>query len=98
MSNFDVLFNYMSIRKIERLIIVLLVLFSVNYCFAQTVFNVGTTPIKFNNNKQSFKPNINSGNTSNGRNVGDICVYNNVVTVGGQGIDCIVKTVSISSG
>jgi hypothetical protein len=98
MSNFDVLFNYMSIRKIERLIIVLLVLFSVNYCFAQTVFNVGTTPIKFNNNKQSFKPNINSGNTSNGRNVGDVCVYTNVVTVGGQGIDCIVKTVSISSG
>lgn len=88
----------MSIKKIKRTVIVLFVLFSINYSFAQSIFNVGTTPIKFNNNKQSFKPNINTGSTSNGRNAGDVCVYSNVVTVGGQGIDCIVKTVSISSG
>lgn len=36
--------------------------------------------------------------TTVGRNVGDVVLYRNIATLSGQSIDCIVKTVSVTSG
>lgn len=39
----------------------------------------------------------NTATTTYGRNAGDVVVYQNVAVLSGQSIDCIVKTVSVSS-
>jgi len=40
----------------------------------------------------------NTSNTSYGKNAGDLVIYRNVAVLSGQSIDCIVKTVSVSTG
>ena len=35
---------------------------------------------------------------SNGSAVGDVTLYSNAITIGGQQIDCIVRTIAITNG
>lgn len=46
--------------------------------------------VKFTDASRTFK-------VGNGQAAGDIALYANVVTIGGQAIDCIVKTISVTN-
>ncbi len=54
-------------------------------------FNNALGQVSFLSANRTFK-------IGNGQNAGDIALYSNVTTIGGQGIDCIVKTFSVSAG
>ena len=65
--------------------------FSSNSLLAQTTVNVATGTLQFlDANRVSI--------IGNGTAVGDKILYTNVITLNGQQVDCIVTTVSLSSG
>lgn len=64
-----------------------------------TTFIITITTSYFNNasNQVSFPAASCTFKVGDGTNVGDVAVYANVATIGGQALDCIVKTVSITN-
>lgn len=60
--------------------------------FSQTTFDANFQPIAFRNANKIHKVG------TNGATAGNVTLYTNVITVGSQQIDCIVRTVSLTSG
>jgi hypothetical protein len=80
-------------KKLKKYILLILISLSFNSIYSQSIFNVNSRTISFLNANKSHYP-----NTSNGTAVGNTTLYTNVITVGTQRIDCIVKTVSLTGG
>ena len=59
---------------------------------AQAVFNANNGNISF------LAANKNHQGATNGTAVGNVTLYTNVITIGGQRIDCIIRTVSLTKG
>jgi hypothetical protein len=59
----------------------------------QYVFNAGFQNVKFGGAGVTITPKV-----SNGTTAGSIVLYQNVVNIGGQQIDAIIRTVSVSAG
>ena len=67
--------------------------FILNYsAFAQNTYNANFNNVSFLNANKVHKVG------TNGSSVGNITLYTNVITIGGQQIDCIVRTVSLTGG
>lgn len=60
--------------------------------FAQATYDANFQPISFLNANKVHKVG------ANGSANGNVTLYTNVITVGGQAIDCIVRTVNITGG
>jgi hypothetical protein len=76
-------------------VVLLTILFLLSGFFsasAQAVFNANNGNISFLAANKSHKVG------TNGSGVGNVTLYNNVITIAGQRIDCIVRTVSLTSG
>ena len=79
----------------QKLVVFLttLLLFASNFtASAQAVFNANNNNINFLAANKVHKVG------TNGSGVGNITLYTNVITIGGQQIDCIVRTVSLTNG
>jgi hypothetical protein len=62
-------------------------------CSAQYIFNATGQNVKFGGPGVTITPKVGNGTTS-----GSVMLYQNVVNIGGQQIDAIIRTVSVSSG
>lgn len=60
---------------------------------SQNNYNANFQPLKFGGTGVTI-----TNKVGNGTSAGDIVLYQNVITIGTQNIDCIVKTVSINNG
>lgn len=58
--------------------------------FSQATFDASFQPITFTNASKSHRVG------TDGSGVGNVTLYTNVITIGGQAIDCIVRTVSLT--
>lgn len=85
-------FLFLRLHKILRPIyFLLLLILSASSSVAQTTVNIATGTLSF---LQANRVSI----IGDGTKAGDKILYTNVITLNGQQIDCIVTTVSLSSG
>jgi hypothetical protein len=84
--------KYICKMKIKLTIIILTFFYNVNI-FCQSLYNVNSRTLSFLHARRTHYP---SG--SNGTAAGNVALYTNVITIGTQQIDCIIKTVSLTGG
>ena len=72
--------------------VISLSMLSVSQLHAQPIFNVGFGTFQFTAANKIHKVG------TNGSAAGNVTLYTNVITIAGQPIDCIIRTVSITNG
>ena len=85
MKNKDILFK--KTIKANVLMLAFLTFMGTSIMNAQSVFDANFNNISFLAANQTFKVG------TDGKSAGDKTLYTNVITIGGQPIDCIVTTV-----
>lgn len=83
--------NHLSLKSVVLLTITCL-LSSFFQVRAQAVFNANNANISFLAANKIHKVG------TNGSSVGNVTLYTNVITIAGQRIDCIIRTVSLTNG
>ena len=73
-------------------LLLLFAMLSCNALFAQQVFNANYGNVDFLAASKVHKVG------TNGQTVGNVTLYTNVINIGGQAIDCIIRTVSLTNG
>jgi hypothetical protein len=80
-------------QKSFRFVAIFFVLISITiYSWGQGTFDVNFQNITFRNANKIHKVG------ANGSAAGNVTLYTNIITIGGQQIDCIVRTVSLTNG
>ena len=64
-------------------------LFITNFVTAQTVYDAAYNPLRFGSNQ--------TAKVGNGKNQGNVVLFDNVITIGGQVIDAVVTTTTITN-
>jgi hypothetical protein len=80
-------------KKLIITIILIILSLNSNTLFSQSSYNVNSRTLSFLHANRTHYP---SG--TNGTAAGNLALYTNVITIGAQRIDCIIKTVSLTGG
>ena len=72
--------------------LVIILLCSLQQSVAQSIFNANFDNFNFLNANKEHKVG------TNGSGVGNVTLYTNIITISGQQIDCIIRTISLSGG
>lgn len=70
-------------------VFILASLFLTNFVSAQTVYDAAFNSLRFSSNQ--------TAKVGNGENQGNIVLFDNVITIGGQVIDAVVTTTTVTN-